>query len=411
MKKFFGTTFSSLRIRNFRLYFFSQVISVSGTALQAFAQDWLVLQMTGSGTVLGEVTALQFLPILILTPWGGAIADRFPKKQVLYFTQAIAALLALVLGVLVLTDQIQIWMVFVCALSLGLVNAVDSPTRFAFVYEVVGKDEIKNAVGLWVMLLGATRILGPAIAGALIATVGIGLCFVVNALSYISVLWALFCMRIEKVTDEDVVPEARGHIRRTLAHVVSNSLLLHTLIIATIVGTITYEFQVSTPLFAKFVLHGGAATYSLLSIAMAVGLFVAGLVNTRRGAASLKTFVYSTALLGTAVVLTSVTSGMVYVVVGFACIGFFSADFFAKCLNLLQINTDPRMRGVIMSFLTMATLGSTVVGGPLVGWIGEYFGAQWALAAGGIAAIVAAGYGFVASRRKYATDPALTRPN
>jgi MFS family permease len=232
-------------------------------------------------------------------------------------------------------------------------------------------------------------------AGILIATVGIGLCFIVNALSYISVLWALFCMRIDRTVEPEVIPEAEGHIRHALRHVVSSPVLLHTLIIATIVGTITYEWQISAPLFAKFVLHGNAATYSVISIAMAVGLFVAGVVNTRRGAVSLKTFVYSTALLGTAVVFTSVTSSMVYAVIGFTCIGFFSADFLAKSINLLQLNADQQMRGVIMSFFTMATLGSTVVGGPLVGWIGEYYGAPWALAVGGIAAIVAAGYGLV----------------
>ena len=199
MKKLFANTFSSFKIRNFRIYYIGQMISVSGTFLQALAQDWLVLKLTNSGVMLGIALAFQFLPMILLTSLGGVIADRFSKLKILYITQTISGILALLLGLLVLTGTVQIWMVFAFALCLGLVNSIDSPARQSFVFEMVGKEQYKNASGLWVTLISFARVIGPAIGGVLIATIGMGQCFIINAISYVGVIFALAMIRKEEL--------------------------------------------------------------------------------------------------------------------------------------------------------------------------------------------------------------------
>jgi MFS family permease len=400
MRNFFHTTFSSLKIRNYKLYYFGQAISVSGTFLQALAQDWLILQLTNSGTMLGLVSAVQFLPMLFLVSWGGIIADRFPKLKILYITQVASGLLALLLGTLILVGAVQIWMVFVFALCLGLINSIDSPTRQTFVFEMVGKDEVKNAVSLWGVLISSTRIIGPAVAGILIATVGIGMCFIFNAISYIAVITAFLMMRREELHTVAPVPHAKGQIREGLRYVLASPLLLAPLVMMGIIGTLTFEWQASMPLLARFVLHGNAATYSYITVAMAIGMILGGFVNARSSSTSLKRLSYAALLLGIFVLTASLASTLVFALIAFFFVGIFLMGFSNLTSSILQINTDPKMRGRVMSLWSMAFFGSTTIGGPIIGWIGQTFGAQWSLATGGFAAILAALYGLFRERKQ-----------
>ena len=270
-------TFSSLKIRNYRLYFVGQAISLSGTWMQTIGQSWLVLQLTHSGTALGFVVALQFLPILFLGPWGGLIADRFPKRKILYFTQSISGVLALILGILVITGSVKVWMVYILALLLGLVNVFDNPTRQTFVIEMVDKKKLQNAIALNTFEINVARVVGPALAGALIVSAGLGMCFIINAISYIAVIIALHMMNDKELYRSPLVEKAKGQLMEGFRYVRSNPIILNTLIMMAIIGTLTYEFNVSLPLFAEFTFHGNAGTYAMLTSALGVGSIIGGL--------------------------------------------------------------------------------------------------------------------------------------
>ena len=399
MKKLLGKTFSSLKVRNYRLYYFGQAISVSGTFLQALAQDWLVLKLTNSGTMLGITLAFQFFPMLILGSYGGVIADRFSKLKLLYITQSVAGVLALSLGILVLTDKVELWMVFVFALCLGIINSVDNPVRQSFVIEMVGKDQVKNAISIWVILLGICRVIGPGIAGILIATVGLGMCFIINAVSYIAVLVGLSLIRKEELHHLPPVQITKGQIREGLRYVWNTPVIFITLMMMAIIGTITFEWQASLPLFAKFILKGDAATYSALSVSMGVGMIFGGLFNASFGKSTLRPIIYSAFLFGIFLLIVSQINNLISATVIFVFIGVFSIMFANLSNSTLQINSDPKMRGRVMSLWSMAFMGSTAIGGPFIGWVGEYFGARSTLMVGGFAAIIAATYGIVALRK------------
>ena len=405
MKQILHNTFSSLKVRNYRLYYSAQMISVSGTFLQAFAQDWLVLQLTGSGTLLGLVLACQFLPMLLLTSIGGLIADRYPKLKLLYITQTLSALLALALGLLVISGNVQVWMVFAFALGLGLINSVDNPARSTFLFEMVGPEKIKNAVSLWTILISATKIAGPAIAGVLIATLGIGGCFVVNAISYIAVFVALFMIRKDELHSIPPVPKSKKQIREGLKYVMSTPVLFNSLMMMAIIGTITFEWQVSMPLFAKFILNGNAGTYAAITVALGVGMLIGGFANASSSSVSQKRMVYSAFLFGIFVLIASLTSTFILAIILFGLVGIFSMAFANLSSSILQVHTDSKMRGRVMSLWSMAFQGSTAIGGPLIGVVGEYAGARWALAVGGFAAIVAAVIGYVKLRRDHSKTP------
>ncbi|MBA3413924.1 MAG: MFS transporter, partial [Chloroflexia bacterium] len=277
-------TFSSLRIRNYRLYVLGQGISLSGTWMQTIAQGLLVLRLTGSGTALGIVVALQTLPILLFGPWGGVIADRFPKRRILYVTQVASAVLALGLGLLIATDLIELWMLYGLALALGLVNTIDNPTRQTFVLELVGREELSNAVSLNSTQINLARVIGPALAGGLVATVGLAACFLVNGLSFLAVILVLRRMRAEELRPAPIVARAKGQLAEGFRYVRATPLVFNTLVMMAIIGTFTYEFQVILPLFSEFTFGDGESGYAAMTAAMGVGAVVGGLVTAgRRG--------------------------------------------------------------------------------------------------------------------------------
>jgi len=379
--------FSSLRVPNYRLYFAGQAISLSGTWMQSVAQVWLVLDLTGSGTAIGLVLALQFLPILLLGPLGGVVADRIDKRRLLIGTQVAAALLATSLGLLVLFELVRLWMVYALACGLGFVNLVDNPTRQAFVGEMVGPDDLTNAVSLNSVLVNLARVAGPAGAGALIITVGVAPCFLINAASYLAAIAALSFMRTGQLRRTPPQPRRRGQLGAGFRYVRRTPALLIPLLMMAVVGTLAYEFQVSLPLLARFTFGGDAGTYGAMTALMGGGAVVGGLLTAAAGRRA-PTALASMALLFGAVQATAAlapTRGLA--LAAMVPLGASSIAFLALGNATLQLASAPEMRGRVMALWAVAFLGSTPVGGPLIGWIGGQ-DPRWGLGVGGVATLL-----------------------
>ncbi len=394
LRHYWGNTFASLSIRNYRLYFIGQAVSLSGTWLQQIAQGLLVLKLTDSGTVLGIITALQFLPILLFGPLGGVIADRFPKRKILFFTQSAAGILALILSLLVALNIVQIWMIGVLSFSLGLVNLIDNPTRQTFVPELVGKEKMVNAVTLNSWEVNLARIIGPSIAGILVLTVGFALCFFINGISYIAVIIVLNLMDSHYF---HLAQSKRGSakLKDGLKYVVSTPKIRNTLIILAIVGTLTYEFQVILPLVAQFTFHNAVAGYAELTTAMGFGAVIGGLFSAGRKSTSTKMLLTVLVLFGLSDIFAALAPSFTVALIAMVLVGAASLNFNSMGNVTLQMASLPEMRGRVMSLWTMAFLGSTPIGGPIIGWIGENISPRWGLGVGGLAALIAAFIGLL----------------
>jgi MFS family permease len=398
--KLFGlNTFSSLKIRNYRLYFIGQGISLPGSWMERIAQAWLVLKLTDSGTALGIVTAFQTLPILFLGPWGGLLADRFNKRKLLYFTQAGLGLLSLILSILIATDLVRIWMVYILALLVGVINAVDNPTRQTFVFEMVGKKDLSNAVTLNSTEVNLARIIGPAAAGIIIATLGLALCFFLNAISFIGVLVCLFLIRAEDLRPAEPVKKAKGQVLEGFKYVFRTPVLRNILIIMGVVGSLSYEFTVSLPLLAKYTFQGDAHYYAFLTSAMGIGAVLGGLLTAGRKQTSPKGFSSTSIFFGLAILSAAVSPGIHLAVLAMVLVGLFSIKFMTIGNTTLQLESLPEMRSRVMAMWTMAFLGSTPIGGPIIGWIGQHTNPRIALSVSGGAAIAAGIFGLFIKRR------------
>lgn len=394
IKHYGTTTFASLKIPNFRLYFLGQAISLSGTWMQTIAQGLLVLQLSHSGTILGIITALQFLPVLLFGPIGGVVVDRFPKQKILYITQTFAGILAIVLGVLVLTHVVQVWMVGVLAFALGLVSVFDNPTRQTFIPEMVTKDLLANAITLNSWEINLTRIIGPSIAGLLAATVGLTACFFFNGISYIAVLIVLSLMQTHKLFPAPIAPKTKGQLKEGFIYVAQTPLLRNTLIMLALVGTLTYEFPVILPLVAQFTFHNLNTGYAALTAAMGCGAVVGGLFTANRKATTPHMLIWTALGFSISMFLVALAPTLTIAIAGMVLVGAASINFTSIGNVTLQLESLPHMRGRVMSLWTVAFLGSTPIGGPIIGWIGEYISPRWGLGVGGVAALIAAGIGF-----------------
>jgi len=399
------TTFRSLRVRNFRLFWFGQMVSISGTWMQQVAQNWLVLSLTGSGVALGVTVALQFLPMLLFGMWGGLIADRFDKRRILFVTQVIPMLLALVMFVLVATGAVTLWMIYVLAFLLGLVFMVDMPTRQSFVVEMVGPDEMPNAVGLNSAMFNTGRVVGPAIAGVLIATVGIASTFLLNAVSYAAVMVALGAMRPAELFSQARADRAPGAIRAGLRYVWTTPVLRSTLLLVAVVGTFGMNFTVVLPLLARYTFDGGAPLYGWLTSLMSLGSLAGALTAAGRVGPTRRMLIGSGAAFGAltlvaAVAPTPLLTGAALITVGVAIM-----LFLATANTTLQLACDPAMRGRVMALYGLVFLGSTPLGGPFLGWLSGRWGGRWGLAFSGavsLAAATVAGLSVVVRRRRAA---------
>ena len=383
--------FRSLRVRNYRLYAAGQLVSLTGTWMQRVAQDWLVLELTNSGTALGIVTALQFLPSLLFGLWGGVLADRYDKRKLLLATQTGLALVALILGVLDVTGIVQYWQVLVLALLLGLVSAVDSPVRQSFAVEMVGPDDLTNAVGLNSTIFNSARILGPAVAGVMIAAVGTGWAFVANAISSIAVLTGLALMRPSELRPSPAIARVRGQLRAGLRYVWHRQDLLLTMILVFVVGTFGLNFQITTALLAKQVFHRTATGYGLLSTALAVGACVGAVLATRRRTRPSLLFLLLAALsFGLLEIIAGSMPGfggtaLLLVLVGLAMLSFTTA-----ANSSVQLGVEATMRGRVMALYLMCFLGGTPLGAPIVGWVANTVGPRWGMIGGGVVCMAVA---------------------
>ena len=383
-------TFRSLRVRNYRLYFAGQVVSMTGTWMQWVAQGWLVLRMTGSGFLVGAVTATQFLPMLLGGAYGGVIADRVDKRKLLIGTQSTAGLLALILGVLVTTGAVRLWMVFALALTLGIVNAIDNPARQSFVSEMVDRSEVTNAVSLNSVLANGTRVVGPAVAGFLIAGVGIGLCFLINAASYIGVVVGLLLMRSDELYANERTERRPGQLREGLRYVRRRSELWLPLMLMVVVGTLAYNFSVLLPLLSRFTFDRGPAGYGEMFSVLSVGAVVSGLTVAAMGRATQRIAALAALSFGVSTLIVAVMPTFGAELAAVLAVGAASTVFVAVTNSVLQLRASPAFRGRVMALFAIAFLGTTPLGAPLVGWIGEHLGPRAGFAFGAVAAIVAA---------------------
>ncbi len=388
-------SFRSLRVHNFRLYASANLVSLTGTWMQRIGQDWLVLQLSGdSGVALGLITALQFAPVLFLSLYGGVLADRYDKRRLLMLSQTLMGLLALCLGLLVLTGTVALWHVFLLAGGLGAVAALDVPVRQVFVSELVGPDLLTNAVGLNSTIFNGARLVGPALAGLLIGAAGgdTAPAFLVNAGTFAVTIGALLLMRPGELRRSDPVPRARGQLRAGLAYTWSRPDLRLAMVLAFVVGTFAFNFQVTIALMAREVFDLGAEAFGLLSTAFAVGSLSGALLSTRRSVRPRQRFL----------VLAAVTLGLLTVVCGlmpsyltFAILlvptGAAALVFAVANNSFVQLGADPQMRGRVMALYFTCFMGGTPLGAPLVGWISEHLGARWGLVLGGLVVVTAAG--------------------
>ncbi|HEY2631769.1 MAG TPA: MFS transporter [Solirubrobacteraceae bacterium] len=393
-------TFKALEIPNYRRYIAGQAISLSGTWMQMTAQAWLVFTLTGSATTLGLIVALQTLPILLLGPYGGVIADRVNKRRTMIFLQAMMGVQALVLGLLTVTGEVRVWQIGVLAMLLGVNNAFENPARQSFMLEMVGAEHLRNAVSLNSVLVNVARTIGPAIAGLLIATVGEGVCFLLNAASFLAVIASLATLDLNALNPSPPTVRGPGQLREGLRYVRSTSELAAPLLMMALVGTLAYEFQVTLPVMAREGLHVGAAGYGFMTAAMGAGAVAGGLVVATFGRTGLRTLVFSAAAFGTVIALAALAPTLPVELVALALVGWASISFMATGNSTLQLAAAPSMRGRVMSLWFVAFQGTTPIGGPIIGWVMAWAGARAGLGVGAVTCLLASLLGLLVLRRR-----------
>lgn len=383
-------SFNSLEVPNYRRYFTGQLISLSGTWMQTVAALWVVLGLTGSGVAVGLTTALQFLPMLLIGAWGGLLADRIPKRRLLITTQALMAIPAVGLFAVTATGVVAPWMVFLAVFAMGSVNAIDNPTRQSFVIEMVGADRVVNAVSLNSVIVQAARIVGPALAGILIATVGVVPCFALNALTFVAMILALWRMDPARLHAAPPAKAEPGAIRAGLRYVLATPELLVPLALMALVGTLGFNFQVVLPLLAKFSFQSGAMTYAVLVSAMAVGSIAGALVNGHHGRTGPRLIAGGALAFGVAALLSAAMPSLAFEVPALMLLGAASVTFAATINSTLQLAVSPEMRGRVMALYSVVFLGSTPIGGPLAGWLAQSYDPRIALLLAGASGLAAA---------------------
>ncbi|MFB7737731.1 MFS transporter [Streptomyces sp. NPDC056112] len=385
-----SSMFSSLRVRNYRLFFLGQVVSNTGTWMQRIAQDWLVLSLTGSSAAVGITTALQFLPMLLFGLYGGVLVDRLPKRPTLLVTQSAMAVTGLALAVLTLTGQVQVWHVYLAAFAVGLATVVDNPARQSFVSEMVGPKQLQNAVSLNSANFQSARLIGPAVAGLMITGVGTGWAFLANGLSFVAPIVGLLLMRTRELHVVERAPRGKGQLREGLRYVAGRPELIWPIVLVGFIGTFGFNFPVWLSAYAEQVFHAGAGAYSLFNTVMAVGSLIGALLAARRGTARLRVLIAAAAAFGALEIVAAMAPSYWLFALLMAPIGIFGLTVNVTANTAVQMGTDPAMRGRVMALFMMVFMGGTPLGAPLVGWITDAYGARVGFAVGGVVSLAAA---------------------
>ena len=382
--------FAALAVPNFRRYVSGQALSLIGTWVETVAQALLVLRLTHSGVILGLTTAARYAPILLLSPYAGLLVDRYSKRRVLLATQTGLGLVSGLLGAAVLTGDIRLWQVVVLAVLFGIFSAVDNPARQAFVQEVVGHDLIRNAVTLNTTTVNVARVIGPAIAAVLVATVGIGWCFVVNAVSFGFVIASLLSLNVKNLYPVPPVPRRRGQLREGLRYAAGVPAIARPLLMMALVGTFTFEFEVSLPLLASTTFHGTETTYSWLIGALGAGAVAGGLCAARSSRTGVARLTKAALGYAVAVGLVAAAPTLATAVAACALAGAASVFFLTTGNATIQLASDPAYRGRVTALWSMALVGSTPIGSPVIGALSDLASPRYALALGAVACLAAA---------------------
>ena len=400
--------FRSLRSFNFRLWTAGALVSNIGTWMQRIAQDWLVLtQLTHhDASALGIVIGLQFVPLLLLLPWTGSAADRLDQRKLLMATQAAMGILALILGVLTITGIVQLWHVYVLAFLSGSALALDAPVRQTFVAEMVGDDDLPNAVALNSMSVNSAQMIGPAVAGLLIAGVGLGWAFLLNGLSFAAVLISMSFFRGSELHPNPRAHRISGGFIEGLRYVWNRPDLGAILLMLFLIGTFGFNFPIFISTMAVNVFHTDARGFGVLSSLMAVGTFAGSLFAASRMNPSLSSLLAGAGVFGLGCSLAAMAPGYWWFAVALMIVGAAALTFVNGTNSMIQLSTEPAMRGRVMALRVSIALGGTPIGAPIVGWVANHFGPRWSLALGAGAAFTAALVAaYVLTRRK---EPMLT---
>ncbi len=385
-------TFASLRVRNYRLYFIGAAISNNGTWMQRIAQDWLVFTLTGSGLAVGITTALQFGPMLLFGLYGGVLADRYPQRRLLLITQTVMGLLAVALAALTLSGAVRVEHIYLIALALGLVTTIDNPARQSFVGVMVPPRLLTNAVALNSGNFQLARLSGPAVAGVLIAAVGSGWAFALNALSFVAMIGALVAMRADQFEDAPRAPRAPGQLRAAWAHIVEHPRIITTMVLVFFIGTFGFNFAIILTAYTGRVFTGDSSLYGLLNSVMAVGSFVGALMAARRVTVTQDLLTVMAALFGVVLIALSFAPTVPWFMALLAVCGFAGVGFNSMANSTVQLEVDVAFRGRVMSLYFVVLMGTTPLGSLIVGWITDHWGAPAALqVSGGICLLAALG--------------------
>jgi MFS family permease len=376
-------TFRAFKVRNFRLYASGAIVSNVGTWMQRVAQDWLVLELTHSGTALGIVTGLQFLPALLFGPYAGLVADRFPKRTVLTITQIFMATVALTLGGLTIGCVVQTWQVYLLALLFGVGTAFDAPTRQAFVVEMVGRDELSNAVGLNSASFNAARLLGPALAGLLINWIGTGPVILVNGFTYAAVIVSLRLMRVSELHTPKPAGREKGMIRDGMRYLWRRPDLMMVLVAVFFAGTFGLNFQLTSALMATSVFDKGAGEYGILGSVLAIGSLSGALLAARRVRIRARLVIGAALAFGIAEIVSALMPTYLTFALVLPIVGLASLTMLTSANATMQLSIEPTMRGRVMALYMTVLMGGTPIGSPFIGWIGQVLGARYSLIVGG----------------------------
>ncbi|MFF1821762.1 MFS transporter [Kribbella sp. NPDC058245] len=376
-------TFHAFRVRNFRLYATGAIVSNVGTWMQRVAQDWLVLELTHSGTALGIVTGLQFAPALLIGPYAGLVADRFPKRSLLQITQVWMAIAALTLGILTVTGLVQPWHVFVIAFLFGIGTAFDAPARQSFVVEMVGRDDLSNAVGLNSASFNAARLIGPGLAGLLIHWIGTGPVIIVNGLSYAAVILSLRLMRGSELHTPKVAARDKGMIRDGMRYLWRRPDLMMVLVTVAFAGMFGLNFQLTSALMATEAFHKGAGEYGILGSILAIGSLAGALLAARRVRIRARMVIGAAIAFGVLEVVSAIMPTYLTFALVLPLVGLASLTMLTTANATMQLSIEPTMRGRVMALYMTVLMGGTTIGSPLIGFVGQELGARYSLIVGG----------------------------